>query len=738
MTDNPDNEKLIAPAQQESGEPSKPHNPVKSLVYFLIVLVGLSWFVIQDPVRAKNICLMLLGFGAVIFVHELGHFAAGKLFNIECEAFSLGFYTLFGIKRVQGGFRMRFLPSLLGGKDGKSEPSFVIPRAAAKEGETEYRLGLIPLGGYVKLLGQEDIGADQPSNNPRAFGNKPVWQRVIVIAAGVFMNIVSAAIVFMIVFGLGLNRPPAIVGSVQPDMPAAQAGILPGDEILAIDGKEKIDFKHLIIAAAFADEGEQVPLKVRHPDGTIETIGVESKLPDEQSDVKRLGIRFFGIGQATTLTIPEEIENEEFLERLHKIGFEPGDTFVAIDGSEISRGDQFDELTSPKPGVIPADKITFTVERKNAAGETARRDVEVPMQLVKDVTKPEKQQGQILGLVPRLRVVDVVKEWSAEEAGVQKDDIILRFGTLNNPTHSEMTEYCQANDGKAIDLVVQRLKDGKPAEKSLQVTPKQPPKGLWDRIRRAKSNAIIGVSLLSDMDQPIVADCRDLSDDYKALVLPRGAIIQTVAGQDVKNWQDVLKALLPLKGKDIEITYHTPDQQLTQSLTAKVPDNSDWIGFVYRPDFGNIAEIPFEPMMRIYKGENLLENIRMGADITYSNIAHTYLFIRGMIKGTISYKVASGPIGIMKMSYTVASKQTLAEYCFFIAMISVAIAVFNFLPLPVLDGGLIVLMIVEKIKGSPLSLRTQTIIATTSWIFILGLFVLITWQDIIKVVTGVL
>ena len=239
MTDNTENEKSQESTPQETAESSKPHSIFKSLLFLLAAFLGLSWFVIQDPERAKNIFLMLLGFGAVIFVHELGHFTAGKLFNIECEAFSLGFYTIFGIKRIQGGYRLRFLPSLLGGKEGNKAPSVVIPRGAAKEGETEYRLGLIPLGGYVKLLGQEDIGADQPSDNPRAFGNKPIWQRVIVLAAGVFMNILSAAIVFMIVFAQGLNLPPAVAGAVQPDSAAAQAGIQGGDEFIAVDGKDR-------------------------------------------------------------------------------------------------------------------------------------------------------------------------------------------------------------------------------------------------------------------------------------------------------------------------------------------------------------------------------------------------------------------------------------------------------------------------------------------------------------------
>lgn len=729
------NQTPLTPSKPQSNNKA-PDRSGKSLWIFLAIAIGLAWFVFQDIERAKNICLMLLGFGAVIFVHELGHFVAAKAVNIEVEAFSLGINPiLIGIKRIQGGFRVRVLPGLAPGKDGQGALSFTIPQAGATEGETEYRLCMIPFGGFVKMLGQEDIGTDQPSDNPRAFGNKPAWQRVIVISAGVFMNILSAGIVFMFVFWQGLNQAPAIAGAVQPDSAAAQAGIKGGDEILAIDGKEKITFMHLTIAAAFADNGETIPLKVRHPDGTIETYHVEPKIPKNNN---RLGVKMFGIAPASTLTLQETIEDAEFLESMAKLGFQPGDTIVAVNGTEISRGDQFEDMTTPLPGVICPDTIALTVERSTEDGTSSRHEIHVPMVLRKKGTAPERRQGQILGMEPRLRVVHVAKSGSAENAGVQKDDVILRFGSLNNPTHKEMLDYCQAHEDKAIDLLVLRTEDSKRVETLLQVTPKSPPLSLWQRILGKKAVPLIGVGLSSDLAHPVVAHCKDISDTYKALPLPRGSIIQTIAGTDVQSWQDILKVLVPCQSKEIEITYLTPNQQLTQTLTTTVPDNTDWIGFVCRPDYGDIAFIPLEPLERIYKSENWRESIRMGADMTYSFIAQTYLFIRGMIKGTISYKAASGPVGILKMSYTVAQKRSIGYYCFFIAMISVAIAVFNFLPIPVLDGGLVVLLVIEKIKGSPLSLRTQTIINTTSWLLILGLFALVTWQDIVKVVTGVL
>ena len=90
----------------------------------------------------------------------------------------------------------------------------------------------------------------------------------------------------------------------------------------------------------------------------------------------------------------------------------------------------------------------------------------------------------------------------------------------------------------------------------------------------------------------------------------------------------------------------------------------------------------------------------------------------------------------MKVSYTIAQKKSLTYYCYFMAMISVCIAVFNFLPLPVLDGGLFVLLIIEKIKGSPVPMKIQEIITYAGLAMIGVFFLYVTFQDIMKLYTG--
>jgi len=144
-----------------------------------------------------------LGFAALIILHEAGHFAAAKSVGMRVERFSL------------------FFPPLL---------------ARARRGETEYAVGAIPLGGYVKITGMNPNEAIPPELAHRAYFRQPVWKRIFVITAGPAVNIVLAFLIFWaLLWANGLANPSETVASVEPDYPAA--GVLrPGDRIVAVDG----------------------------------------------------------------------------------------------------------------------------------------------------------------------------------------------------------------------------------------------------------------------------------------------------------------------------------------------------------------------------------------------------------------------------------------------------------------------------------------------------------------------
>ncbi|MGW8322557.1 MAG: RIP metalloprotease RseP [Thermodesulfobacteriota bacterium] len=145
--------------------------------------------------------LVLLG--VLIFVHELGHFLFAKRLGIRVQKFSLGFG----------------------------------PRVIGKTlGETEYQIAAIPLGGFVKMLGEEPGESLPPEDLPRAFNHQPVWKRMLVVAAGPVFNILFASVLFSVLMTLGLPALTPEVGRVLEDSPALSAGLLEKDQITAIDG----------------------------------------------------------------------------------------------------------------------------------------------------------------------------------------------------------------------------------------------------------------------------------------------------------------------------------------------------------------------------------------------------------------------------------------------------------------------------------------------------------------------
>ncbi|RJQ52945.1 MAG: RIP metalloprotease RseP [Nitrospiraceae bacterium] len=189
-----------------------------------------------------SILWAVIFFGLLIFFHELGHFIFAKLVNVKVLKFSLGFG-----------------PKVLG----------------RKIGETEYLISAIPLGGYVKPLGEEPGEELAEEDKPRAFQYQPVWKRAAIVIAGPVFNLVLAYIIFLVF--LGLKLPVAIpeldsmtstIESVMDGSPAMKAGLKEGDTVVEIDGTSVMDWNEM--AGIFSKSpGKELGLRVKRGDEFI-------------------------------------------------------------------------------------------------------------------------------------------------------------------------------------------------------------------------------------------------------------------------------------------------------------------------------------------------------------------------------------------------------------------------------------------------------------------------------------
>lgn len=195
---------------------------------------------------AYSLAAMLVTLGILVTIHEYGHFSIARWCGVKVERFSIGFGTPL--------LRWR----------GKPLPG------ETPETATEYAICALPLGGYVKMLGEQDDVS--PADRARAFNHKPLPQRAAIVAAGPIANFLLAIVVYWLMFMTGVSGIAPVIGAVAEEGPSAQAGLQPGDEILAVDGSATSTWQEVRVRLLDRlGESGALALQVRSEDGAMHT-----------------------------------------------------------------------------------------------------------------------------------------------------------------------------------------------------------------------------------------------------------------------------------------------------------------------------------------------------------------------------------------------------------------------------------------------------------------------------------
>jgi regulator of sigma E protease len=746
----------------------------------IIAFVAVVYLIIHNAGFFGNVVLVLLGFGAVILVHEFGHFVVAKLCGIKIEAFSIFMPPiLFGVQRTEKGLRFRILPELFPKEDDESAKhpadksgegllSFTIGKKNGGSG-TEYRIGLIPFGGFVKMLGQGDVEPVKESSDPRSFTNKPFIVRASVLAAGVTFNALSAVIIFMVVFLVGINLTPAVVGGVKPNSPAARAGLKAGDEIIEIGGKsDNLDFINIGLAAALSDVNEVVRLKVKREDGSTGDFALVAK------QLQGEDMKTFGILPPMGLTIAR-LSEKDANELYARTGLRPGDRIKSVGGRDVRTYWELAEIV--RSTLTPATIVTAERTKRGSKNvDTVQTQLGLLLPALKNANiASESALTHIYSMVPRLRLDRVgYKEPAGKktlmsklynllrrakeklvsklyslfgktkeklmkaEPGIKSGDIILAIGDVNLPigevkcpTYKEFREVTtKYRDAKMPVRVLRRSSSGSEEPLTITVEPK------WSNDANA---VLIGISPLPVLDtqHPVVAKTIDAGGGLTKLEIPRGATITAVDGTKVSSFYDIIREIGRYSGERITIDYRL-NEEVAGDVALNVGSGRELIAV----ESGFAEGFPFEDLERCYKarGADLLSRlvnaVVLGCEKTVTFIAVTYVTLKRIVGGLVSPRNLVGPVGIITLSYHIVAEQPLVYYVYFLGLISAVIAVFNFLPLPPFDGGLIVILLVEKIKGSALSERTQGVIMYAGWVLVGALLIYVTFNDIIRSIFG--
>ena len=354
----------------------------------------------------ESLLAFALLLGPLVLIHELGHFTVAKLLGIKVEVFSIGFGPrLFGIRK----------------------------------GDTDYRLSLLPLGGYVKMLGENPD--ENLQGDPREFLSRPKRERLAVLFMGPTTNILAALIIMTGVYMAGIPEPaylsrPAIVGAVDPDSPAAKAGVSAGDRILRFGDHQIRDWNDLQTKVAFSP-GQSVTLQLERGG---ETLSKEMRL----KSVTDYEYGYAGIFPE----MPAQILQVEPGLPAEKAGLQASDRVVRINGEPIVhfwRATRFFQESAGKP-------LTLDILRG-------------PSELTLTVV-PEEQDGKgRVGIAWNLAAEEATRKYALPEAIVESgkwnwDNAGLLFTTLGKLLTAQISPRMMSGPIDIFKISGQQFQEG--------------------------------------------------------------------------------------------------------------------------------------------------------------------------------------------------------------------------------------------------------------------------------------
>ena len=593
---------------------------------------------------SSNVVLVIIGIGLLIFIHELGHFLVAKKIGVRVHAFSLGFG----------------------------------PAIISKQfGETEYRVSLIPLGGYVKLAGEQR----EESNTGEAweFMSKKPWQRAAVLVAGVTCNTILAFILFIVAFNVGVPFITSEIGQAMPGGPAWEAGIRAGDKIVRIDNVTDPDFEDIFISIALNGSPAGVNMEIERDDETFNV----NVVPEYDASV---GVQRIGIAPASTLEVDKifTVENADAPAKVSELNV--NDEILAVNGKAISTANDFRKIINANPG----KELNLAVLRNEQ-----KRDIKVT---------PSVVTRWMIGLSCATSKLDGVKKGSfAYSLGLNKGDEVVKVNTHDVHGFSELISAVKDSPDGMITLQVKRDSEVKNIKftKLGEETVKEFSEGIFPHYGLIVDSTVEGFPAEKSGIKP-------------------GDKITSISGENITEWSQLLTLVTASQGKEFEIAWsHNYETVTTTIKPQKNEKNAQGVlGIKFREK-------------KEYRRYGFFKACGVGTHKTVINIKRIYLTIQGFLSKKLSTKALGGPVLIAQASYA-SAQSGIGKLMYFMAIISINLAVINILPVPVLDGGHLMFLGIEKLKGSPVSEKTMAIANYIGMGLVLTLMIYATKNDIMR------
>lgn len=711
-----------------------------------------------------QIAVVILAFSVLIFVHELGHYLAARLVGVRVERFFIGF-DIYGL-------------------------------ALSREYKgTVYGVGILPLGGYCALAGQnDDPRKEKQTNAPDELQNKSVGARFLVFAGGVIMNLAFGFFVLVAAYMYGIPFVPAVFGQLDPSSPAAVAGFQPGDRILSVNDRRVESFEDMVEAVALEGAGEEMTFVIRRPVGDkSETLTITVK---GQNTTYRGNLPSIGASPLYSNRVAGVIDSPDFQELRDKLAV--GDSIIAVNGTPISdtQGERLASLFRN----YPDSRARLTI--KKPSGETA--DVEIPLE-----TAGEWDMGMRRGV----GIAVVVPGSPADKAGFKPGDMVVAAeldGQVNRFAKiSDLQALVIAAALRPIQTGISR--DGE--QKSLTISPIPSPRG--DNHDENGYDTLLGVTGRMGSDFFLVEQSNNVE-------LRPGDQLLTLGGKDIDTTKTLGEQIEALASTEVGL-YIAPragENELPEPDAAKVPGAKRVIRLSPRvvsevgrpmigvelaagpvvfvePDSyaatqlggaklygGRLTELHYSPDMskmeltfvfpegtpggtkRIVKaatpdeirndpiGSGLVR--RLPISLRSAEEVHplglfpamgaaaqrwvkmtlmVYRVLHRLVIRAIPLEAVGGPVKLFHI-IKIADDRGFAYLLYIVALISVNLGVFNLLPFPVLDGGHLLFLLIELFMGRPPPPRIREFAQYIGIACLLMLMLTVTGYDILHLIRG--